>query len=154
METRNTLRDLMAWQKAVTLHADLIRLSLQPPVARHPWLAEKLREAGREVSGCIAEAQGRPDRHDRGCGFGHAKGEAARLLSLLTGARQAGLIEPAAGEPLERRCDELQGMLGAARRACGRDPGLPVSGNSPGPSRRRPPSDGESRGGDPWDSRS
>lgn len=154
METRNTLRNLVAWQKAVALHADLIRLSLQPQVARHPWLAEKLREGGHAVSGCVAEAQGRADRIDRGHGFGYAKGEAARFLSLLAAARQAGLIEGSASEALERRCEELQGMLGAARRQCGRDPEWPLSDGSPGPSRRRPPSDGESRAGDPWDSRS
>lgn len=154
METRNPLRNLVAWQKAVALHADLIRLSLQPQVARHPWLAERLREGGHVVSGCIAEAQGRPDRFDRGCGFGYAKGEAARFLSLLAAARQAGLVEGSAAEALERRCDELQGMLGAARRKCGPDPEWPFSGDSRENSRRPPPSDGEFPEGDPWDSRS
>jgi four helix bundle protein len=153
METRNTLRDLVAWQKAVTLHADLIRLSLQPQVARHPWLAEQLRQSGRSLAGCIAEGHGSRDGMDHGMYYPSAKGDAGQLLTLLVTAVHAGLLEAAVAEPLERRCEELQRILGGMIRARRRDD-EPVNGGSRGPWRRPPPSDGGSRGGDPWDNRS
>lgn len=151
METRNTLRDLVAWQKAVTLHADLIRLSLQPQVARHPWLAEQLRHSGRSLAGCIAEGHGRRDGMDHGMFYPSAKGDALQLVTLLAAASQAGLLEAGVTAPLEKRCEELQRLLAGMIRQ--RREG-PVSGGSRGPWRRPPPSDGEFPGDDPWDSRS
>jgi four helix bundle protein len=151
METRNTLRDLVAWQKAVTLHADLIRLTLQPAVARHPWLAEQLREGGRRMAGCIAEGHDRRDGIDHELLLPSAKGDALALLSLLEASRQSGLLEVGAAEALGKRCEELHRLLGGLIRQ--RREG-PISGGSRGPWRRRPPSDGESPGGDPWDNRS
>ena len=156
METRNTLRDLVAWQKAVTLHADLIRLSLQPGVARHPWLAEHLRGGGRCIAAALAEGHGRRDGMDRAVYLPSARGEAAQLVSLLAAATQAGLVEGAAAEALERRCEEIMRMVSALirpRRPAG-EGGGPVNGGSREPWRRRPPSDGGSPGGDPWDNRS
>lgn len=151
METRNTLRDLVAWQKAVTLHADLIRLSLQPGVARHPWLAEQLREGGRRLAGWIAEGHGRRDGVDHELLLPSAKGDALALLTLVEAARQAGLLEGAASEALGKRCEELHRLLGGLIRQ--RREG-PVSGGSRGPWRRPPPSGGGSPEGDPWDNRS
>ncbi len=151
METRNPLRDLAAWQKAVTLHADLIRLGLQPQVARHPWLAEQLREGGRRLAGAIAEGQDHVDDTNNDLLLAAAKGDALALLTLVEAARQAGLLEAPAAAALERRCEELQRLLaGLIRR---RREG-PVSGGSRGPWRRPPPSDGGSPEGDPWGSRS
>lgn len=155
MENRNTLRDLVAWQKAVTLHADLIRLSLQPGVARHPWLAEQLRGSGRHIAGALAEGHGRRDGMDRAVYLPAAKGEASQLLSMLAAATQAGLVEAAAAEGLERRCEEILRLVAGLmrpRRPGGEGEG-PVNGSRE-PWRRRPPSDGGSPGGDPWDSRS
>jgi four helix bundle protein len=151
METRNPLRDLVAWQKAVTLHADLIRLTLQPAVARHPWLAEQLREGGRRLAGLIAEGQDRVDSIDNGLLLATARGDALSLLTLVEAARQAGLLEAAPAEALGKRCEEVQRLLGGLIRQ--RREG-PVSGGSRGPWRRRLPSDGESPEGDPWDNRS
>lgn len=153
METRNSLRDLVAWQKAVTLHADLIRLSLQPQVARHPWLAEKLRQSGTIMVGGIAEGHGRRDGSEREVFLPGAKGEAAQLASLLIALVQAGLLEASVAEPLGRRCDELQRILAGMIRPRRREPGTALSGSRE-PWRQPPPSAGGFPEGDPWDSRS
>jgi four helix bundle protein len=151
METRNPLRDLVAWQKAVALHADLIRLTLQPAVARHAWLSEQLREGGRRLAGGVAEGQDHVKDINNDLLLASAKGDALALLTLLEAARQAGLLEATAAEALGKRCEELHRLLGGLLR---RRRDGPVSGGSQGPWRRRPPSDGGFPEGDPWDSRS
>jgi four helix bundle protein len=153
METRSSLRNFVAWQKAVTLHADILRLSLTPGVARHPWLAEGLRSAAQAIAGHLAEGHARPDEFGAEVLYPMAKGLCGQLVSSLVAAELAGLVERQAAEALERQCEEVQrlvaGVIRGRREA--REPG--VSG---GPARAPRPraSDGGSRGGDPWDSRS
>ncbi len=153
METRSTLRNFVAWQKAVTLHADIIRLSLAPGVARHPWLAEGLRQDAASLAGHLAAGHCRPDEFGAEALYPMAKGLCGELVSLLVAAQMAGLVEAKAAEALERQCEEVQrlvaGLIRARREA--REGGVSADrGRAP----RRPASDGGSRGGDPWDSRS
>jgi four helix bundle protein len=156
MDTPRSLRDFVAWQKAVTLQADLIRLSLQPPVARHPWLAEQLRTSGRSLAGNLAMGQAGINGCDRDFHLPVAKAEAADIFSLLVAATQAGLLEAAVSEPLERRCEEVQRIIHAILRPSrpeGPAQDRKFSGGR-GPWRQPPPSDAGPPGVDPWDNRS
>lgn len=153
METRSSLRNYVAWQKAVTLHADVIRLSLTPGVARHPWLAESLRRLGEPIAGHLAAAHCRPDEFGAEALQPMAKGLCGELVSLLVAAQMAGLVEAKAAEALERQCEEVQRLVAGVIRARheGRESRISAAqGRAP----RRRASDGGSPEGDPWDSRS
>jgi four helix bundle protein len=153
METRSTLRNFVAWQKAVTLHADVLRLSLSPAVARHPWLAEGLRGSAQAIAGHLAEGHARTDEFGAEVLYPMAKGICGQLLSQVLAARMAGLLEPAAAEALERQCEEVQRVVAGVLRARREGGGEGVNG-ARGRAPRRPASDEGSRGGDPWDNRS
>ncbi len=153
METRSTLRNFVAWQKAVTLHADILRLTLTPGVARHPWLAEGLRETAGAIAGHLAAGHCRPDESGAEALYPMAKGTCGELVSLLVAAQMAGLVEAKAAEALERQCEETQRLLGGVIRARREAREGRVSGD-PGRAPRRRASGGGSPEGDPWDNRS
>jgi len=150
METRSTLRNFVAWQKAITLHADVIRLSLTPGVARHPWLAESLRQPAESIAGHLAAGHCRPDALGGSVLFPLVKGCCGELVSRLVAAQMAGLVEAKAAEALERQCEEVRRLVSGVIRA--RRDGE-VSGDR-GRAPRRPASDEGSREDDPWDNRS
>lgn len=153
METRSTLRNFVAWQKAVTLHADVIRLTLTPGVARHPWLAESLRHPAESIAGHLAAGHCRPDEFGAEALYPMAKGLCGELVSLLIAAQMAGLVEAKVADALERQCEEVQRLVSGVIRARreGREERLSAD---PGRAPRRRASGGGSPEGDPWDNRS
>ena len=153
METRSTLRNFVAWQKAVTLHADVLRLTLTPAVARHPWLAEGLRASAQAIAGHLAEGHCRTDDFGKEVLYPMAKGICGQLLSQVLAARMAGLLEAGPAEAIERQSEEVRRLVAGVLRARLAGGGEGVNGDR-GRAPRRPASDEGSRGGDPWDSRS
>jgi four helix bundle protein len=150
MENRSSLRNFVAWQKAVTLHADILRLTLTPGVARHPWLADSLRHPAESIAGHLAAGHCRPDELGGSVLFPLVKGACGELVSRLVAAQLAGLVETRAAEALERQCEEVRRLVSGVVRAR-RD--AEINGDR-GRAPRRRASDEGSPEGDPWDSRS
>jgi four helix bundle protein len=109
-------RDLIVWQKAITLAKLIYRLTQQLPSEEKFGLVSQMRRAAVSVPSNIAEGQARRGTREFIQFIAHAEGSLAELDTQLTLAADLGYAgRPQTLEALSQ-IEELRRMLNALRR--------------------------------------
>jgi four helix bundle protein len=81
--TKSSFRDLLVWQKAMSLVTDIYRATRPFPPEERYGLTSQIRRAAVSVPSNIAEGQARPTHGEFRQSLGHAKGSLAELETQL-----------------------------------------------------------------------
>ena len=106
-----THKYLAVWQKAMTLAANVYRLSKQLPRAEEYRMTSQLLRAVVSIPANIAEGHARGTRKDYANFISIARGSTAELETLLLITRETGLLSQDGVDPLLADCDEVGRML-------------------------------------------
>jgi len=87
---KQSFRDLLVWQKAMSLVTDIYRTTREFPPDERYGLTSQIRRAAVSVPSNIAEGQARPTRGEFRQFLGHAKGSLAELETQLLIAENLG----------------------------------------------------------------
>src|SRR5438094_802451 len=106
---KQSFRDLLVWQKAMTLVIDIYRITGEFPREERYGLTAQIRRAAVSVPSNIAEGQARPTRGEFRQFLGHSKGSLAELETQLLIAENLGYFD----EPnhLQEQIAEVGRML-------------------------------------------
>lgn len=110
-------KDLLVWQKAQAVAADLYRATQSLPFAERREIGGQIRRAASSVPANIAESRGRSGTRDRLQFLHIARGSARELESHLLLAQDIGLLLPGTVSDCLRRVDEIERMLSGLIRA-------------------------------------
>jgi four helix bundle protein len=89
----NTFRELLAWQKAMSLVTEVYRVTRSFPKEELYCLTAQIRRAAISVPSNIAEGQSRPTGGQFRQFLGHAKGSMAELETQLLIAKSLGYLD-------------------------------------------------------------
>jgi len=119
-------RDLIAWQKAITLAEFIYLLTNSFPRSEMYGLSAQMRRAAVSISANIAEGNGRLTRGEWQQFLGHARGSHLELETELTISWRVGLITEEQHRMALSRCDEvgrlINGLLKASANRATRKP--------------------------------
>jgi len=106
-------QDLIVWQKARALTAEVYRVTRQGDFARDFGLTSQMQRASVSIMANLAEGfdRNRPAEFQRSVGI--AKGSCAEVVSHLYVALDVGYLPEATFSSLVARCEEIGRMLGA-----------------------------------------
>ncbi|HKI18088.1 MAG TPA: four helix bundle protein [Isosphaeraceae bacterium] len=90
--TKSSLRDLLVWQKAMSLVTDIYRATQGFPPEERYGLTSQIRRAAVSIPSNIAEGQARPTHGEFRQFLGHAKGSMAELETQLLIAENLGFF--------------------------------------------------------------
>jgi four helix bundle protein len=107
-------RDLIVWQTAMDLAADVHRLVKR--LAPNEPLADHLRRAALSVAANIAEGYGRGSRAEYARYVGIANGSLKEVETLCLFAERVGLLPPKEADLALRLCESTGRMLNRLRR--------------------------------------
>ncbi len=107
----HTYRDLLVWQKAVTLVKDVYLETREFPKLEVYGLAAQMRRSAVSVPSNIAEGQGRLSKGEFRQFLGVARGSLLELETQIIIATYLHYIEEARSEPLVSRTQEVLRML-------------------------------------------
>ena len=108
-------RDLVAWQKAMSLVTDIYRHTGNFPKHEIYGLASQLRRAAVSVPSNVAEGANRNSRREFHQFVGTARGSLAEVETQIEIARDLEYIPPPAAEDLLQRIAELGRILSGLR---------------------------------------
>ena len=108
-------RDLLVWQRAVDLVAEIYRISARFPCEEQFGLAAQVRDASVSVSANIAEGSGRATSRDLLNFLSHARGSLKEAESMLFVAQRLGFVSAADCSEALRLADETSRMLAGLR---------------------------------------
>ena len=108
----NSFRDLIVWQKAKRLAADVYRLCLSFPSDRHRGLTEQMLRSAVSIPSNIAEGDERGTNRDSLRFLQIARGSLAELETQLHIAKDIHLISDADSENIEAKITEVARLLG------------------------------------------
>ena len=108
----NSFRDLIVWQKAKRLAADVYRLCLSFPSDRHRGLTEQMLRSAVSIPSNIAEGDERGTNRDSLRFLQIARGSLAELETQLHIAKDIHLISEADSENIEAKITEVARLLG------------------------------------------
>ena len=108
----NSFRDLIVWQKAKRLAADVYRLCLSFPSDRHRGLTEQMLRSAVSIPSNIAEGDERGTNRDSLRFLQIARGSLAELETQLHIAKEIHLISDADSENIEAKITEVARLLG------------------------------------------
>ena len=114
MPVRN-YRDLVVWQRAVELVAEIYRVSGSFPRDEQFGLTAQLRRAGVSVCANIAEGSGRATSRDLLNFLSHARGSLKEAESMVFVAQRLALVSAADCTEALRLADETSRMLAGLR---------------------------------------
>jgi four helix bundle protein len=109
-------RDLIVWQKAMTLAKLIYRLTQQFPSEEKFGLMSQMRRAAVSVPSNIAEGQARRGPREFIQFIAQAEGSLAELDTQLTLAAEFGYASPPQNQEALALIEELRRMLNALRR--------------------------------------
>jgi four helix bundle protein len=109
-------RDLVVWQRAVELVAEIYRLSATFPRDERFGLTAQLRRASVSVVANIAEGSGRATSPDLMNFLSYARGSLNEAESMVFVAQRLAFVTPADCVEALRLADETSRMLAALRR--------------------------------------
>jgi len=109
-------KELLVWQKGMSLAKIVYRLTERFPAEERFGLTSQMRRAAVSVPSNIAEGQARQGTREFLQFLSHASGSLGELETQLLLSVQLGFCRPADVEPGAREIDELQKMLAAMRR--------------------------------------
>lgn len=104
-------RELVAWQKAMDLAADIYRITKTFPQNELYGITSQLRRASVSVPANIAEGQGRQTTGEFRQFLGHARGSLLETETHTLLAMRLGYIPKADGEALLKQTAELGKVL-------------------------------------------
>jgi four helix bundle protein len=104
-------RDLIAWQKAISLVADVYSLTAQFPGNEMYGLTSQLRRASVSVPSNIAEGHGRASKGEFLQFLGHARGSLCEVQTQIFIAHKLRYISTEQEENVIARTDELGRIL-------------------------------------------
>ncbi|MBI5947458.1 MAG: four helix bundle protein [Chloroflexi bacterium] len=109
----NRFQDLIVWQRARELTAEVYRATRDGGLARDFGLASQLQRASVSIMANLAEGfdRNRPNEFLRSVGI--AKGSCAEVMSHLYVASDVGYLPTETFDGLFARCEEIGRMLGA-----------------------------------------
>ena len=119
-------RELVAWQKAMDLTAEVYRITKSFPNDELYGITSQLRRASVSVPANIAEGQGRQTTGEFRQFLGHARGSLLETETHILLAMRLRYIPEAAGEVLLRQTAELgkvlNGLIASLRQGSGNWP--------------------------------
>jgi four helix bundle protein len=110
-------RDLIAWQKAITLAEFVYLLTNSFPKSEMYGLSAQMRRAAVSISANIAEGNGRLTRGEWQQFLGHARGSHLELETELTVSWRVGLINEEQHRAALARCDEVGRLINGLLKA-------------------------------------
>ena len=122
----NSYRDLVAWQVAVELVANVYRATEPFPKHELYGLTSQLRRAAVSVPSNVAEGQGRNSPGEFQQFLGHAKGSLMELETQLIIARNLKYLEQADLDALLKQSDRVSRLVSGLLRSLKRLEGAPV----------------------------
>lgn len=128
--TVRSYRDLIVWQKGMTLAASVYRLTRRLPKHEEYRISGQMIRAATSVPANIAEGHGRGTRRDYAHFVSIAKGSLAELETFLLLVAELDLAPTNATEPVLAQAEEVGRMLTALR---GRLASKPPSSPEPNP---------------------
>jgi four helix bundle protein len=108
-----SFKDLVVWQRAIQLCAEIYRLSAQFPRSEQFGLCNQITRAAVSIPSNIAEGYGRATRGEYLQFLGHARGSTAELQTQLIIAETVGFVTPKTCEPATKLSAEVNRMLTA-----------------------------------------
>lgn len=114
MEFKKSLssyRELIVWQKAIELVADIYAITRRFPREETYGLAAQMRRCAVSIPSNIAEGQGRTTRGEFMLFLGHARGSLFELETQLTIAAKLEYLTSEAAEHLRSRATEVARIL-------------------------------------------
>ncbi|HEY4640167.1 MAG TPA: four helix bundle protein [Thermoanaerobaculia bacterium] len=115
-------RDLIAWQKAITLAEFIYLLTNSFPRSEMYGLSAQMRRAAVSISANIAEGNGRLTRGEWQQFLGHARGSHLELETELTISWRVGLITEEQHRMALSRCDEVGRLINGLLKASANRP--------------------------------
>jgi four helix bundle protein len=113
-------RDLLVWQKAMDLAAEVYRLSRSWPKEEVYGLTSQARRAASSIPANVAEGYGRQSTASYGQFLKIARGSPKELETNLLLAERVGLTAQGSCADALQRADELGKMLGGLIRSVGK----------------------------------
>ena len=111
--------DLIAWQKARLLAAEIASVIRTTQLAAHPAIADQILRAGRSTVANIAEGFERNGRREFHRFLGIAKGSAGEVRAHLYVALDARIIDQPTFDRLRELAEEVSRLVAALRRSLG-----------------------------------
>ena len=108
-------RDLMVWQKAMTLVTDVYRVTRGFPKDELYGLTAQLRRAAVSIPSNLAEGHGRNSRREFHHFVGQARGSLTELETQLEIATNLGYLPQANASELLAKASEIARMLNGLR---------------------------------------
>lgn len=109
-------RDLVVWQKGLTLAKEIYLLTKQLPADEKFCLVSQMRRAAVSVPSNIAEGQARHTTGEFIQFISHAEGSVAELDTQLTLCQDLKLLNPKESATAANLLEELRRMLNSLRR--------------------------------------
>ena len=113
-------KDLLVWQKGITLAKSIYRLTQSFPSEEKFGLTSQMRRAAVSIPSNLAEGQARHTSGEFVQFISHAEGSSAELDTQLILAVELGFCKKATAIPIYELIDEIRRMLNALRRAISR----------------------------------
>jgi four helix bundle protein len=115
-------RDLIVWEKAMTLAESVYRATLQLPKEETYGLISQMRRAAVSIAGNIAEGHSRSSRGEFLQFIGHARGSLSELETQTILATRLGFLSPDAEQQLMNGSAEVGRLLNGLRDSLKRQP--------------------------------
>jgi four helix bundle protein len=115
-------RELIVWQKGVSLVTDVYRWTMNFPKSELYGLTSQIRRAAASVPANIAEGQGRRSRGEFKQFLGHARGSLYELETHILVARNLGYFSEVESSQMFARVHEVGRLLNGLLRSLERAP--------------------------------
>ena len=106
-----SFKDLVAWQRAVELTAEIYRLTAAFPPSEQFGLSNQLRRASVSIASNIAEGYGRSTKGEYLQSLGYARGSLCEVQTQLIIATTLGFCANKEAETAERLSADVSRML-------------------------------------------
>jgi len=106
-------KDLVVWQRAIELTAEIYRLTSSFPRTEQFGLTNQMRRAAVSIASNIAEGYGRSTRGEYILFLGHARGSVCELQTQLVIAGVLGFGKSSSGKAAEGLAFQVSRMLNA-----------------------------------------
>ncbi len=108
-----SFKDLVVWQRAIELTADVYKLTSKFPEPERFGLTNQMRRASVSIASNIAEGYGRSTKGEYVLFLGHASGSCSELETQIVIAKKLGFGAPPNLESTESLCNDVGRLLGA-----------------------------------------
>ncbi|MDO8552482.1 MAG: four helix bundle protein [bacterium] len=115
MQSINSYKDLIVWQKAIDVVADTYAITRKFPSFENFGLSSQMQRAAVSIAANIAEGRGRGTRTDYAHFLDISNGSVSELETLLTIAKRLSYCREEQCSRMEEQLGEIGKMLGTLR---------------------------------------